>query len=174
LLKPALVFAILMALPTGTALLAGQTTEVFTSPDHALRAVVATDAAGESRVEIRALPERVLLGRDQRSPDGAHGYCVVHAAWTPDSAFFVASTESSGGHQPWARPLWVYSRAKNRIMELSRFGVVTTGDFTIAAPDIVKTVVIACDGGASHRDLVFSLHRFLSTERLPIAPCPGR
>ena len=117
---------------------------------------------------------QVLLSRDERSSDGSHGYEVIEAAWTSDSQFFVATTESNGGHQPWARPLWVYSRSKNHIFELWKFGVSATGIFTLKTPDITEVPILGCAGGGQSRILVFSLHRFLLTGRLPIAPCPGR
>jgi hypothetical protein len=90
-----------------TALWAEQRTKVYTSPDGILRAVVATEASGEDVVEFKSLPERVILRRDERSSDGEHGDGIVKAAWPPDSQFFIASIDATGGHQPWARPLWV-------------------------------------------------------------------
>lgn len=149
-------------------------TKAYTSPDGALRAIVVTKATGESRVEFQASAGQVLLSRDERSSDGSHGYEVIEAAWTSDSQFFVATTESNGGHQPWARPLWVYSRSKNHIFELWKFGVSATGIFTLKTPDITEVPILGCAGGGQSRILVFSLHRFLLTGRLPIAPCPGR
>src|SRR5271157_3631376 len=103
----------LSLLATGS--FAGQTTKVFTSPDGALRATITAEATGEAQVEIQASSGRSLLRRDERSTDGTHGHAIAEAAWTSNSQFFVASTKATGGHQPWSRPLWVYSRAKNRI-----------------------------------------------------------
>jgi len=45
-----------LALLVVTVLSPAQTTKVFTSPDRALRAVVWTNPAGESRVQIEGLP----------------------------------------------------------------------------------------------------------------------
>jgi hypothetical protein len=151
----------------------GQTTTVYTSPDRALRAVITNNPTGESLTEIRAGPERALLSRDERSADRSHGGRVDHAAWTADSQFFVASTSASGGHQPWARPIWFYSRAKNRVFELSKIGASAIGDFTLKPPDIVETT-IACFGGGESRGITISLRRVESTGRLPVAPCSGQ
>lgn len=151
----------------------GQTTTVHTSPDRELRAVITNNATGESLTEVQAVPERVLLSRDERSADGTHGGRVDHAAWTADSQFFVASTSASGGHQPWARPIWFYSRSKNRIFELSKVGAAAISNFTLKAPDIVETA-IACPGKGESRSIAISLHRVESTGRLPVAPCAGR
>ena len=148
----------------------GDRSRVYKSPDRTLQAVVVTDVAGESRIEIQAITGRVLFKQDKRSENGAHGYGIVHAAWTADSRFFVASTEASGGHQPWARPLWAYSRSKNRVFNLGRLGVATT-DFTLKAPDIVQTTVVGCDAEA--RTFVLSLRRLVLTGREPTAPCPN-
>jgi hypothetical protein len=104
-----------------TALWAEQGTKVYTSPDGILRAVVVTEASGEDVVEFKSLPERVILRRDERSSDGEHGDGIVKAAWTPDSQFFIASIDATSGHRPWARPLWVHSRARNSVFELRMF-----------------------------------------------------
>jgi hypothetical protein len=153
--------------------LPAQTVRVQVSPDHALQAVVTTNATGETQVEVRTSQGRVLLTRDDRSEDGEHGGSIVHAAWTSDSQFFVASMMAAGGHQPWARPLWVYSRARNRGIELSNLGVNATGDFTLRPPDIVETTVL-CAAGSQDRHYSFSLRRLLSTVRLQKAPCLAR
>ena len=155
-----------------------QTTKVFTSPDRALRAVVWTSSAYESRVQIQGPSRRVLLTRDETSSDGSHGQGVLHAAWTADSQFFVAGTESTGGHQPWARPIWVYSRAKNRVFDLGEMGAVSVDDFTLKPPDVVEMKVLDCEhvigGDPQTRSLSVSLHQVVSTERVPNAPCAAR
>lgn len=153
------------------ALLPSQSTKVYTSPDHALQAVVTTNATGEFQVELRTSQGRVLLRQDDRSEDGEHGGGIVHAAWTADSQFFVASIVASGGHQPWARPLRVYSRARNRVLELSALGVNATGDFTLRPPDIVETTVLC-----PNRDqpVKFGLHRLVLAGRLQTDPCNAR
>ncbi len=151
----------------------GQSTTVHTSPDRALRAVITNNATGESLTEVHDVPERVLLSRDERSADGTHGGRVDHAAWTADSQFIVVSTSASGGHQPWARPIWFYSRRKNRIFELSKLGAAAASDFTLKPPDIVETATTCFDGGKSRR-IIIRLRSVESTGRLPFAPCVGR
>ncbi len=151
--------------------LTGQITKVYVSSDHVLRAVLTNSQTGESLVQIRNSQGQVLASREYRSEDGEHGGRIAHVAWTADSQFFVASIVASGGHQPWARPLWVYSRASDRAIELSNLGVDATGDFTLKAPDIVVTTE-QCSGG--DRPLHFSLHRLMQAGRLPGSPCPSR
>jgi len=100
--------------------------EVFPSPDQALRAMIypvgmdlhATPDI-ESRVVIRGPDAKLMTSRDYASPRGANGYYVVHAAWSPDSQFFVYSMSSSGGHSLWSFPTWVYSRQKNSIVSFN-------------------------------------------------------
>ena len=151
----------------------GQSTTAHTSPDRALRAMITNNATGESLTEVRDVQERVLLSRDERSADGTHGGRVDHAEWTVDSQFFVANTSATGGHQPWARPIWFYSRAKNHIFELSKAGASATGDFTLKRPDIVETAITCFDGGKSRR-IIIRLRSVESTGRLSVAPCVGR
>jgi len=115
--------------------------------DGTLRAlVVASGKGGESRVDIRE-GARLLLVRSYASPDGRHGFVVQHAAWTPDSRFFVFSLTSSGGHQPWHYPTYLYSRQTNRLVSLDgRIGPLAEPDFRLSAPDVLNAKVIVNDG----------------------------
>ena len=155
-----------------------QLSRVYTSPDRSEKAVVLTSPKGESRVEIRAMPDgRVLLVRDETSCDGSSGRPVSRAVWTPDSQFFVVGTEASGGHQPWARPIWVYSRVRNRVFELEKMGATPVGDFKLDPPDVIHVDVPDCGAGRGDlqpRRLVFSLHELVAAGRLPNAPCPAK
>lgn len=145
--------------------------KIYTSPDGILQAVVVTETTGEYFVDIRvASTKRILLSRDERSKDGEQGQGMVKAAWTPDSRYFLASTDATGGHQPWANPLWIYSRSKNHVFEVRE---AVCGVFTLKPPDIVRIPVVACDDGPD-RILIFSIRRFVATGRLPIKPCPGQ
>jgi hypothetical protein len=86
----------------------------------------------------------------------------------------VAGTESTGGHQPWARPIWVYSRAKNRVFGLGEMGAVSVDDFTLKLPDVVEMKVLDCRNLDKPWSLIVRLHQVVSTERVPNAPCPAR
>src|SRR5271169_1869862 len=91
----------------------------------------------ENRVEIKSSSGATLTSKDNSSPDGANGYYVLNAKWSPDSQFFVFSMMSSGGHSPWSFPIMVYSVKKNQIAKFSDMinGQPTlSGQFTIAAP----------------------------------------
>ena len=61
-----------------------------------------------------------LCTRDYSSADGEHGFGVTEARWTPDSRFFVYSTSSSGGHQPYHSPAYFYSRRTNRVRDIEQ------------------------------------------------------
>ncbi|HEY4088180.1 MAG TPA: hypothetical protein VGM43_19735, partial [Bryobacteraceae bacterium] len=101
-----------------------------------------------------------------------------HAIWTPDSQFFIAGTETSAGHQPWSHPIWIYSRAKNKILDLSALGATAVADFTLKSPDLLQTEVLDCkrnkSGELSSRPLVINLNALTATPRLPDPPCPAR
>jgi len=75
------------------------------------------------------------LDRSFASFDGEHGHGIVQSAWSPNSEYFVFSTESSGGHQPWHSPMFVYSRRANAIYELDE----CVPDVAVVAPDFVLT-----------------------------------
>jgi len=139
----------------------------YWSPDHAVKVLVR-----QTRIEFQTTSGGTLLTQDDES------HVVVHAAWTSDSQFFIAGTESSGGHQPWAHPIWIYLRAKNQILDLSVLGATAVADFTLTAPDVLQTKVLDCSRSKtvplSSRPLVLNLHDLTTTGRLPDPPCPAR
>jgi len=121
----------------------------YRSPDGSLVAnVVAANKSHESRVEIRQKDGTLLAAEDYSSPDGEHGRAVCHAGWTPDSQFFVFSAQNTGGHAPWARPTFFYSRKLNKVIGLDKLiGAVTECAFVVGAPDWLETKTIK-PGGA--------------------------
>jgi hypothetical protein len=95
---------------------------VHWAPNRQVRAVVVHYKPlgygnGESRVDIRDRRGR-LLGSQDYSDGGTQGYQVGRAAWTADSRFFVFSTQSAGGHQPWHHPTHFYDRRTRRFGSL--------------------------------------------------------
>ena len=116
----------------------------YVSPDGTLRVkVVPVGKSGyeqyEARVEIRSTRGQLLFTKSLASPDGEHGESVGHAAWTPDSLFFVFNTFSSGGHQPWRHPVYFYSRRDNRLGRLDDYIGPIVGDFELRPPGFIKT-----------------------------------
>jgi hypothetical protein len=139
----------------------------YWSPDHAIQAVVS-----QTKVNFQTNSDRTLLAHTDES------HIVIHAAWTPDSQFFIAGTENSSGHQPWAHPIWVYARAKNEILDLSAFGATAVADFTLQSPDVLQFKALDCKrtqtDALSSRPLVINLHDLTATGRLPNPPCPAQ
>ena len=96
----------------------------------------------ESRVDIRDTSGKLVASRNFGSPKGDQGRSVVHSAWTPDSSFFVFSTQSSGGHSPWHWNTYFYNRKKNKFALLDdTIGAVIKPNFKVKAPDIVESTV---------------------------------
>lgn len=116
----------------------------YASPDHRLVAVVmdvqrSGHATGESIVEIRDSRGATLSRTDYSSDDGEHGYGVVRSRWTPDSNFFIYNMTSSGGHQPWHCPTYVFSSDDSTTYSLDEYlGPITDPEFTITPPDRVR------------------------------------
>jgi hypothetical protein len=116
----------------------------YLSPDGALVArVLPVGESGrdwaESRIEIRTRSGRLLRFVSFESADTEHGEGVEHAAWTPDSKFFVFNTSSSGGHMPWHGPAYFYSTRENRFRRLDDYiGPGPCLAFSVAAPDVVR------------------------------------
>lgn len=81
-------------------------------------------------------------------------------------------------HQPCARPIWIYSRGKNQILELSTLGATAVADFTLKSPDVLQVSALDCEqakkGEPASRTTVISLHDLGTNGRLPNPPCPAR
>lgn len=91
---------------------------------------------GELRLEINDKDGQRRLRRDYRSVSGMHGYALAKAQWTPDSQFLVYTLQSSGGHQPWRFPLYVYSVRHTKLVDLERkLGPVTSPALAMQAPN---------------------------------------
>lgn len=113
----------------------------YVSPDRTM-SVVATDRGGgdcEATIQIRD-GDREFVKLDYTSPDHQHGSRIAAAAWTPDSHFFVFSTESSGGHQPWHAPIMFFSRKSGRVLPLESYvpDPITDPDFSLTPPDVLE------------------------------------
>ncbi len=115
----------------------------YTSPDGRLQAdVLSTGPAQESRVEIRDKQGVLLASGDYSSGDGEHGQIVDEARWTPDSRFFVFSTYSSGGHQPWQAPTYFFDRQQSKIRALAEFlPPIADSKFKLRAPDLITVSI---------------------------------
>ncbi len=122
----------------------------FTSPDKkTIASVLPVDASlnatpdMESRVVISSAAGAALASQDYSSPDGANGYYVLNAKWSPDSQFFVYSMMSSGGHSPWSFPIMVYSVKRNQFAKFSDMingSPTISGQFTFSAPHSLNAV----------------------------------
>jgi hypothetical protein len=115
----------------------------YLSPDGKYRAVViplpkARYGSGESKIEIRSTKDATLCSENYGSEDGEHGFGVEHAAWSPDSMFFVYSMSSSGGHQAWHFPTYFIAVADFKIRKLDKYlGLITDPTFVLIGPDII-------------------------------------
>jgi hypothetical protein len=133
----------------------------YTSPDKELKALVIPIAKKnrEGRIEIRKITGELLLKKTYESADGEHGFVVEHAAWTPDSNYFVYGMYSSGGHQPWHSPIDFYYRKDNTIWHLDEFvEPVAETEFQVKPPNIVKVTINTRDkegiiDGLSEREI---------------------
>lgn len=116
----------------------------YKSPDgrfiaYVIRLPKAPYGSGESKIIIKTKEGKILCSKDYGSEDGEHGFGVVCAAWTPDSAFFVYSMSNSGGHQPWHFPIDFISTRDFKIRSLDDFvGPIMNPDFQLQSPDIIR------------------------------------
>ena len=132
-MRKAAVLALLLAAGTIPA-------DDYPAPDGGAVAKVtaATAASCESVVEISA-GSTVIGTKSYASASHADGSCVVHAAWSPDSKFFVFSLSSSGGHQPWNSPIVAFAVAKKRFVDIEAIdAAITDPNFTLTAPSLLE------------------------------------
>jgi hypothetical protein len=102
----------------------------------------------ETRIEFYSPQNQMLCALDYSSEDGEHGFGVVKAEWTPDEKYFVFSLASSGGHQPWQTPKFIYSVGTREIRSLDRLtqaAQFANGDFGLEAPNTVVLTEITLD-----------------------------
>ena len=148
---------LLILFAAASASASAQGAKTYVSPDKALRAIITPVGlegrdSNESIVEIRGARNALLLKKSFASEDGEHGYGVIKAAWTPDSQFFVFSVESSGGHQPWHAPTFVYRRGDSKLLALDDFvGPVSSPDFELKAPALLNTEKWVADEQAGRK-----------------------
>jgi len=109
------------------------------------RAVVRpVGGTGETVIDFFGARENKLCSADYSSADGTHGFVVVKAEWTPDERYFVFSTQSSGGHQPWHAPTSFYSSDDHILCNLDDFlepPGIATPDFMLSPPNRITTFI---------------------------------
>lgn len=101
-----------------------------------------TTGVPEAIIEIKDSSGKLAAREDFSSKDGEHGLCVEKAAWTPDSRFFVFTTTSSGGHQPWQFPTFFFDHRDKKIHRFSDFlAPIAEGGFELKSPDIITITI---------------------------------
>ena len=123
-----LVLSILFMVVTSFGALAQ--TKSYVSSHNRIHALVVS-VGPESRVELRSATGAVLRRKDFTSSDQSHGETVSHAEWSADGRFFVFTTGSSGGHQPWHAATYFYSVGRNRFYSVDSIVGVILSDFAL-------------------------------------------
>src|SRR4051812_13146933 len=123
-----LVLSILFMVVTGVG--ARAQTKTYVSPRNRIQALVVS-VGPESRVELRSSTGAVLRRKDFTSSDRSHGKTVSHAEWSADGRFFVFTTGSSGGHQPWHVATYFYSVGRHRFYSVDSMVGAVLSDFAL-------------------------------------------
>jgi hypothetical protein len=120
------------------------------SPDGELRATVTQAGSYEHEHAIRvedAAGHRIWSW-SFGSADGNHGLTIEVVRWSPDSGFLVFNGTDSGGHSPWRKPTYFWSRRTKALYDVDSDScvgpVAPSVQFVINAPDtlVVRTVVL--------------------------------
>ena len=112
-------------------------TKSYGSPHNGLRAMIVA-VGPESRVDIRSSAGALLRRKDFTSRDQNHGEVVDHVEWSVDGRFFVFTTGSSGGHQPWRIATYFYSSGRNRFYSVEAIVGSVISDFSLRG-DVLST-----------------------------------
>src|SRR5215813_977251 len=150
--------------------LAEAQTTAHLSPDKSLRAIIIPVGkkgyeGTESRIEIRSASGKTLRWKSFASYDGEHGMGLNHAEWTANSLFFVFNVDSSGGHQPWRRYTYFYSRSENRFYGLDDYIGPVTSDFTIEGRNVLKTTRFNVQAKNEKEPIGVNLGRLMARRR---------
>jgi hypothetical protein len=127
--------SILFILASGVASVAQ--TKSYVAPHNGARARIVA-VGPESRVDIGSSAGSLLRRKDFTSRDQNHGEVVTHAEWTRDGRFFVFTTGSSGGHQPWHVATYFYSLSRNRFYSVDAIVGPILSDFALHG-DVLST-----------------------------------
>jgi len=154
-----------LALPTLVILvissLASAQTKAFLSP-HDIRASVVS-IGSESRVDMHSRRGAFLRRKDFTSRDHSHGEGVGHAEWSADGRFFVFTTGSSGGHQPWHVATYFYSVGRNRFYSVDSIVGVILSDFALHG-DVLSTTRMGVNAD-DPKPVTLSLNRWRGYHR---------
>ncbi len=144
-----IVLAVLSAFPALAVAWPVQAQQTFISPDSQLRAIILPLCENKgpentaSAVEIRSSTGKLLYREAYSSQDCGHGMRVVRAEWTPDSQFFVFSTQPSGESKPWEYLTLFYARRLNGITDLDKYvDPIVTPNFALSAPNTIQTKAV--------------------------------
>ena len=132
-------------------------TKTFVSPHTGIRVLI-TSVASESRVDVRSANGGLLRRKDFMSRDHSHGETVGHAEWTADGRFFVFTTGSSGGHQPWHVATYFYSVGRNRFYSVDGIVGAILSDFTLHG-NLLSTTRMGVDAD-DPKPVTLSLNRW--------------
>ena len=132
-------------------------TKSYVSAHEGIRASIVS-VGPESRVDVRSSSGVLLRRKDLTVRDQGHGEHVDHLEWTAGGRFFVFTTSSSGGHQPWHVATYFYSVGRNQFYSVDAIVGAIISDFTLRG-DLLSTTRM----GANLEDpkpVTLSLHRW--------------
>jgi hypothetical protein len=123
--------------------IAAKEPQIYKSPDGMLIAkILQIGKSIENKVEIYQGSGALLIKEDYSSEDGEHGMYIEHASWTPDSKFFVYSTDNTGGHGVWQSGYFFYRRRDNKVLSASDYlPPIADPNFTLGAPDFITLTI---------------------------------
>jgi len=150
-----LILLILFILVTSVASF-GQT-KAYVSAHEGIRAWV-VPVGPESRVDVRSASGMLLRRKDLTSRDQRHGEHVDHVEWTAGGRFFVFTTSSSGGHQPWHVATYFYSVGRNQFYSVDVIVGAIISDFTLRG-DVLLTTRLGVNLD-DRKPVTLSLHRW--------------
>jgi len=104
--------------------------------------VVINNFYNESKIYIYNSKRKLVLYSNFTSEDREHGYKIIKTEWTANSNCFVFTVGSSGGHQPWYSPIFIYSVTDKKLLSIDEILGAVTSDFKLTLTDSIETRVL--------------------------------
>jgi hypothetical protein len=155
-MKTALALLLLLAVVAQAP--AGSPRDSYTAPDSKLRAFVykAPGAAHGIHVDVYERGEQVT-GWLHSAGSAQNPARLLHAAWSPDSRFFVYTVSRSAPTSP-RFDTFVFVRSRARIYDLSRFvqGTIIDSRVSLSKPCRFQTRRVAANGKVENFEIELS------------------
>jgi hypothetical protein len=128
---------------------AGRPSSSYIAPDSNLRALIyKAPGGGEHGIHVDLYDRgQMVTGWLHSAGSAQHPARLLHAAWSPDSRFFVYTVSRSASASP-RFGTFVFVRSRARVYDLANFvhGTIVDSDVSLSSPCLFHARRVARDG----------------------------